>query len=152
MLFLLFELDLERYALDVACIVEVLPLVAIKKIPQAPSGVAGVFNCGGKPVPVIDLSELILGRPARSRLSTRIVIVHYADNGGTVNLLGLIAEKATETLRRAPSDFQASGVVNGEAPYLGPITHDARGLIQWIEVNQLLPVPVRQLLFAQPVP
>ncbi len=41
---------------------------AIKQIPQAPPGVAGVFNYRGAPVPVIDLSELALGRPARAPL------------------------------------------------------------------------------------
>jgi chemotaxis-related protein WspB len=152
MLFLLFELGQDRYALRADCIVEVLPLVAVRKIPQAPAGVAGVFNYCGAPVPVIDLSELVLGRRARIRLSTRIVLVHYADEGEKPHLLGLIAENATETLRRELSDFSESGITNDEAPYLGPVTSDARGLIQWIEVNSLLSASVRELLFTQPVP
>lgn len=149
MLFILFQLGRDHYALDAAQVAEVLPLVQVKKIPRAPAGVAGVFNYRGAPVPVLDLSEIALGRPAHSRLSTRLLLVHYPGSNGTKRLLGLIAEKATETLRREPADFLASGVRSDGAPYLGPVVNDARGIIQWIEVNKLLPEAVRELLFSQ---
>ena len=64
MLFLLFELGQDRYALDVRQVAEVLPLVEFKRIPQAPPFVAGLLNYRGDPVPVIDLSQLTLSRPA----------------------------------------------------------------------------------------
>jgi chemotaxis-related protein WspB len=147
MLFLLFELGQDRYALDTSQIAEVLPLVGITPIPQAPSGVAGLFNYRGVPVPVIDLSQLTIGRPAQRRLNTRIVLVHYPDGSGGTRLLGLIAEKVTETVRRDKADFVASGVTNDQAPYLGPVAADARGLMQWIDVDRLLPASVRAVLF-----
>lgn len=149
MLFILFQLGRDHYALDAAQVAEVLPLVQVKKIPHAPVGVAGVFTYRGAPVPVLDLSELALGRPAHSRLSTRVLLVNYPDATGKRRLLGLIAEKATETLRREPADFVASGVKSDGAPYLGPVASDARGLIQWIEVDKLLPASVREVLFKQ---
>ena len=151
MLFLQFQLGKDRYALDSSQVVEVLPLLGIKQIPQAPAGVAGAFNYRGKPVPVIDLSELALGRPARPHMSTRIIIVRYPDGNGTLHQLGLIAEKATETVRRDPADFADSGVVNDGAPYLGPVATDPNGLVQRIEVTQLLPAAVRDVLFKQPL-
>jgi chemotaxis-related protein WspB len=151
MLFLQFQLGKDRYALDSSQVVEVLPLLGIKQIPQAPAGVAGAFNYRGKPVPVIDLSELALGRPARLHMSTRIIIVRYPDGNGTQHLLGLIAEKATETVRRDAADFADSGVVNDGAPYLGPVATDPNGLVQRIEVTQLLPAAVRDVLFKQPL-
>ena len=150
MLFLLFQLGQDRYALDTSRVAEVLPLVAITQIPQAPSGVAGLFNYRGVPVPVIDLSQLTMGRPAQSRLNTRIVLVHYPDGGGGTHLLGLIAERVTETVRRDKADFVASGVTNDRAPYLGPVATDAHGLMQWIDVESLLPASVRDLLFTLP--
>jgi len=147
MLFILFQLGRDCYALDAAQVAEVLPLVRTKKIPRAPVGVAGVFTYHGAPVPVIDLSELALGRPSHARLSTRLLLVRYPDATGARRLLGLIAEKATETLRREPGDFVASGVRSDGAPYLGPVASDARGLIQWVEVEKLLPASVREVLF-----
>jgi chemotaxis-related protein WspB len=151
MLFLQFQLGKDCYALDSSQVVEVLPLLGIKQIPQAPAGVAGAFNYRGKPVPVIDLSELALGRPARLHMSTRIIIVRYPDGNGTQHLLGLIAEKATETVRRDPAGFTDSGVINDGAPYLGPVATDPNGLVQWIEVTKLLPAAVRDVLFRQPL-
>ncbi|HUP90906.1 MAG TPA: chemotaxis protein CheW [Solimonas sp.] len=145
--FLLFQLGKERYALDVRQIAEVLPLVTLKEIPKAPKGVAGVFDYRGAPVPVIDLSELMLGRKAQERLSTRIVLVHYKAAGGPDRLLGLIAERATDTIRRAAQDFVESGVANDAAPFLGPVCTDPGGFIQWIEVDKLLPYSVRSVLF-----
>jgi len=151
MLFLQFQLGKDRYVLDSSQVAEVLPLLGIKQIPQAPVGVVGAFNYRGGPVPVIDLSELALGRPARLHMSTRIIIVRHPDRDGTQHLLGLIAEKATQTLRRDPADFADSGVSNGDAPYLGPVATDSGGLVQWIEVTKLLPASVCEVLFKQPL-
>src|SRR6266403_5966949 len=85
MLFLLFQLGNDRYALEAKRVVEVVPLLALKRIPQAPRGVAGIFNYRGRPVPAVDLSELALGQPANERLSTRIIIIHYQDATGQNN-------------------------------------------------------------------
>ena len=150
MLFLLFQLGNEYYALDAGQIAEVLPLVTIKRIPQAPPGVAGVFEYRGAPVPAIDLSQLVLGRPAERRLSTRLIVVRYPGDNGEAHLLGLVAEKATEMTRREPADFVESGVNSAAAPYLGPVVTDARGLVQRVELSKLLPETVRDVLFKQP--
>ena len=40
------------------------------------------------------------------------------------------------------------GVDSGEAPYLGPVRQDEQGLLQRIEVNDLLPDAVHELLYA----
>jgi chemotaxis-related protein WspB len=147
MLFLLFQIGQGRYALDARQIVEVLPLVSITSLPQAPVGVAGVFMYRGVLVPVIDVNQLTVGRPAPSRLNTRIVVVHFPDGDGETRCVGLIAERATETLRRDAADFAASGVANDQTPYLGPVTTDARGLVQRMDVEKLLPAAVRRMLF-----
>ncbi len=149
MLFLLFQLGKDRYALAANRVVEVLPLVALKQLPQAPIGVAGLFNYRGRPVPAVDLSALTLGHPASERLSTRIIIVKYPDAGGTDQLLGLIAENATGMLRKEAKEFADAGVHLGAAPYLGPVFMDGHGAIQWVHEQRLLPDEVRNLLFSQ---
>ena len=50
MLYLLFQLDGDRYALNVAQIAEVLPLAATKSIPGTPAWVAGVIERHGAPL------------------------------------------------------------------------------------------------------
>jgi len=151
MLFLVFQLEKDCYALDTAQVVEVLPMVRYKKIPAAPAGVAGVFNYHGAPVPLIDLAALSLGKSSRSRMSTRIILVNYLEESGETHLLGLLAEQTTQTIRRAEQDFVDPGLAPDGAPYLGPVTNDARGIIQRVEINQLLNDNVRDLLFRQPL-
>ncbi len=150
MLFLLFQIGPDRYALDARKVVQVLPLVGIKRLPQAPKGVAGVFVFQGKPVPAVDLSELTIGQRAGNLLSTRIILINYSRPGGHDHLLGLIAEKATDVLRKEPQDFVNSGINMKAAPYLGPVLRDPKGPIQWFYEQQLLSAPVQQLLFNTP--
>ncbi|WP_454865087.1 chemotaxis protein CheW [Pseudomonas rhizophila] len=150
-LFLVFCIGNERYALQAIDVVEVLPRLPLKPIAQAPSWVAGVFAWRGAVVPVIDLCTLTFGQSAQARTSTRLVLVHYrpdAQQGGQV--LGLILEQATDTLRCDPADFRPYGLDNPQAPYLGPVREDAQGLLQWVRVNDLLDESVRAVLFPTP--
>ena len=151
MLFLLFKLGGDRYALEAARVIEVLPLVQLKRIPQAPRGVAGIFNFRGRPVPAIDLSELTLGRPASERLSTRLIIVNYPDETGLYQPLGLIAEQATEMIRRESRDFVEPGLKLGSPPYLGPVLLEGGSPIHWVREQRLLPENVRDLIFSETV-
>ena len=150
MLFLLFQLGNDRYALDASRVVEVVPLLELKRLPQAPAGVAGIFNYRGRPVLAVDLGEMVAGVPAREQLSTRIIIVNYRHENGTEHLLGLIAENATETLRKNIHDFVEPGVRVQGAAYLWPVLMDPHGAIQWISEQKLLPPAVRELLLVQP--
>ncbi|MFJ3074648.1 MULTISPECIES: chemotaxis protein CheW [unclassified Pseudomonas] len=144
-LYLQFRLDQQRFALDVREVIEVLPRRPLKPIAQAPAWVAGILAHRGVLVPVIDLCALSFARPAAERTSTRLVLVHYRK----VHQLGLILEQATDTLRCPPDEFQPYGLDNGEAPYLGPVRQDAQGMLQRIEVDDLLSDAVRALLFAE---
>jgi chemotaxis-related protein WspB len=152
MLFLLFQLGDDRYALEASRVVEVVPLLTLKTLPLAPKGVAGMFNYRGKPVPAIDLAEVTTGKPARERLSTRIIVVKWPGDGAGDRVIGLIAERATEMFRKEAKDFVDSGIRINSAPYLGPVLIDAKGVIQWIREQHLLPEPIRQLLLSAPLP
>jgi len=105
----------------------------VTHLPQAPAGMAGVLCYRGTPLPIIDLSSVILNRPAEQKLSTRIVVVTCA--GG--RRLGLIAERANGTLKRERGDFMDTGVALEGVSYLGPVTRDERGFVLWIDPDQL---------------
>jgi chemotaxis-related protein WspB len=142
-LFLTFRIGEESYALDTAQILEILPLLRITRVPHAPSGVAGLINYRGRSVPVVDLRELLLGEPARPHISTRLILVRHGEH-----LLGLIAEQATEMMRRESASFADSGVASDTAPCLGPVTQDGDRLIRWFKVQEL-PAAVGGVLFRQ---
>ncbi|WP_122665252.1 chemotaxis protein CheW [Pseudomonas viridiflava] len=151
-LFLLFRIGDERYALEAVEIAEVLPRLPLKVIARAPHWVAGILAHRAQMIPVIDLAALAFGQSARSRTSTRLVLVHYrVDARQPKRLLGLIIEQATDMLRCAPDEFRDYGLDNPDAAYLGPVREDASGLVQWIGIQDLLSDQVRELLYpAQP--
>lgn len=145
MLFIVFQLGDDRYALNARELLEVLPLMSVKRLPHAPAGVAGVLDYHGVPLPVVDLSALALGHPAAQRISTRILIAEDAQG----RRLALVAEHVSEMLNREPGDFSDAPVTISDAPYLGPITRDARGLVQWVTPERLLSDEVREALYHQ---
>jgi chemotaxis-related protein WspB len=147
----MFQLGAGRYVIDAADVVEVLPLVHSTQIPHTPAGVAGVFDYHGVPVPLIDLAELALGKPSRRWMSTRIILINYRQRSGEAQLLGLLAEHATETLRRPEKDFKDSGLAVPGAPYLGPVLIDASGIVQRIEIRKLLSEAICSHLYGEPV-
>jgi chemotaxis-related protein WspB len=152
MLFLIFQIGNERYALDVAQVAVVLPPAPCKQVPEAPPWVRGIFSHEGRNVPVLDVSMLALGTPAAARLSTRMVLAHYLPEGGESQLLGLIVERATDTLRCEAADFTGSGLAHDNARYLGPVMRHGDGLIQWIKVVDMLDADVQALLFPEESP
>lgn len=149
MLFLLFQVGADRYALETSRVVEVVPLLEFKRLPNAPNGVAGFFNYRGHPVPAVDLSELTLGHPAAECLSTRIVVVKQIDSKGHEHLLGLIAEHATDMLHKGSLEFGTAPGQLRSASYLGPVIMDDKGPVQWLREQHLLPESVRNLLFSE---
>jgi len=151
MLFLTFQLGHDRYALEANRVLEVLPFLCIKRLPQAPPGVAGIFNLRGRPVPALDLNELTFGRAASERLATRIIVVQHTDAAGAKHPLGLIAEHVTQTMRREAKDFLHPGVSLSTAPYLGPVLMDLQGPVQWLHTEHLISEPLRQLFFSEMV-
>ena len=145
MLFLLLKLNSHRLVVAADEVIEVLPLIDIDTVPLSPPGVTGVLNFRGTAVPVIDLCQLLLHRPSQPRLSTRILILHPPEqrSTGEQSFLGLIAEGATETIRRKPTEFTHSAVAINSAPYLGPVATDSIGLIQRIDTSRLWPEILR---------
>ncbi|NTZ05169.1 chemotaxis protein CheW [Burkholderia metallica] len=138
-LFLMFELDGERYALDAAGIEEVLPLAVMKAVPGAPDWIAGLLMRGGQPVPVIDVPMLALGRRAQALRSTRLVMVRYrAGHADGERTIGLIVERATQTMRIDRAAFRASGVSTARTRWLGRVANTPDGVVQQMSVSDLI--------------
>ncbi|MDX2097287.1 MAG: chemotaxis protein CheW [Leptolyngbyaceae cyanobacterium bins.59] len=137
MLMLLFYAGNDLYAIESSRVVEVIPRVALRKIHHVPEYVAGLFNYRGAIVPVIDLCHLIQGTPSRSHLSTRIIMVSYPRKDQTLQYVGLMAERVTETLNKPDHELIDSEIQMHEAPYLGGMIMDEKGMIQRIRLEQL---------------
>jgi chemotaxis-related protein WspB len=148
MLLMVFKTGEDRYALEAGRIEEIVPSLALRRMPHAPGYIAGLFNYRGAVVPVVDLSLLLQGRACPDRMSTRIMLVRIK-GAGSAALVGLRAEQATETLKVRDQDLVSPGIPVSEAPYLGNIINDSRGMIQCVQVEHLLPKSLLDSLFLQ---
>jgi purine-binding chemotaxis protein CheW len=84
----------EEYGVDILLVQEIIRMMEITKVPNAPDFVDGVVNLRGRIIPVIDLRTK-LGMPRKEHdKNTRIIVVEVA--GKTV---GFIVDAVTEVLR-----------------------------------------------------
>lgn len=150
MLFILFKLGKERYALESSHVIEIIPRLPLRPEPGTPDFVAGLFNFRGKIVPVLDLGALTVGTPCPSRLSTRIILIDYTLRSGVKRVLGLIAESVTDALKKESHEFVA--IAAGQSPHLGKIALDGGSMVQCILPEQLLTPEVERLLFEESPP
>lgn len=67
----------------------------------------------------------------------------------TSQILGLMAEKVTETLNKPETEFVDPGIKLNAAPYLGEMITDEQGMIQFVRVEYLLPESQRVYLLPQ---
>lgn len=137
MLILLFYIGDTMYTIKCENVREIVPMVTLKPVPHTPDFFAGFFNYRGMIVPVIDLCRLIQGSPCRMRLSTRIILVNYAIKKNHSNIMGLIAERVTETVRKPKDAFVFPGIKSADAPYLGGIVMEQKKMIQYIDLDLL---------------
>jgi chemotaxis-related protein WspB len=172
MLLLTFTAGANRYAINVARVVEVVPRVDLRKIAHAPAYLAGLLGYRGKVVPVIDLGLLLDAGPCRDCLSTRIILVndspdvreslrrdraHMGDDAGeervirkqNPSLLGLIAECVSELTDIRPERLVPVPAWLPHAPYLGDTVQTDQGIVQLIVVEKMRELSLRSFDLSQ---
>lgn len=142
---LLFHIGTDRYGLRLPAIRRVLPLMALKAMPLAPEAVAGLMNLHGAAVPVLDVARIAGTAAAVRQLDTRIVLVDYTGPDGVVHPLGLLAERVLGVQDVDDAALVPAGVL--AAPFLDRVAGDARGIVQLVEPDRMLPDALRALLF-----
>ena len=129
MLLLLVHIAGQLYCIRAASVLEVVPRVPLQPVPHAPAALAGLLHYRGEVIPVLDLRTLLEGGASDAFLSTRIVVVEtsclksssnrFLDDSTTRRLVGLIAERLTETLEVDASAIAPAPVDVAAAPFLG---------------------------------
>jgi purine-binding chemotaxis protein CheW len=97
-----FQLGHEIFAIDILGVQEIIRLIDITHVPNAPHFVEGVVNLRGKVIPIINLRArfgLPVSKPTKD---TRIVVVEVAHI-----ILGFIVDSVEEVLR-LPEEYVES--------------------------------------------
>jgi chemotaxis-related protein WspB len=141
-----FHIGTERFAIDTESVTEVIPCVPARPVPAAPQALTGVIEYRGSVVPVLDLCRLFGRGDCPVRLSSRILVCSLgtpSEEGADPRLLGILAENVT---RVASIDPDAPGSHPGPATEgfggLGRILRDSGGLLQLVQVAELIPPEV----------
>ncbi len=96
---LVFLLDRREYALPVHRVLEVVRMVAVRELPEAPPWVDGAINFRGRIIPVVDLRARLGLQRREPDMATSIVIT-TAESGA----YGLVADDLVEVLSVPPEE------------------------------------------------
>jgi purine-binding chemotaxis protein CheW len=89
-----FKIGAEEFGIDILKVNEIIRMMSITKVPNAPSFVDGVVNLRGRVIPVINLrAKLILPRKEYDR-NSRIIVVEL-----NTKTIGFIVDEVSEVLR-----------------------------------------------------
>lgn len=130
---------LRRWAISVADIVEILPVVRWRPIIGGPPCALGLFERQQTLVPLIDLPMKLGAEPVTPRLGSRIVVVRVPITAGAHALLGLLVESM---IGLSSIDFAGSGShsgfdAQGDAP-VGRVTTAEGTTVQLVRVEHVL--------------
>ena len=92
-MYLTFQVEQETYAVNIACVTEIVGIQRISEIPDVPSYIKGAMNLRGKVIPVMD-QRLRFGLPARPYDERTTIIVLDLEGVPT----GLVVDRVTDVL------------------------------------------------------
>jgi chemotaxis-related protein WspB len=133
----------QRYAIEAARVVELIPRLPAKRLALAPPPVLGLFNYRGTATPMLDLGLLLGQAPCEDRLSSRVLVLDIGA-GPRPRRVGLVAEGVTEVLMESGEEQPAVG--QPEAPFLGGVFFQGVGIVQVIKPERLVPESLWTLL------
>lgn len=148
MLALLFTIGTERFGLNADEIVEIAPYVQLSSAGNKSDFLAGEFSYRGLPTPVIDLGVLTGQPPCPTLLSTRIILVRRDCPKHPGRIIGLVAEKVTETVTITPQQLHTTDAQLDEAAFKTPIQLEGFGTIQLLHLDRLLPAAVLDMVLS----
>jgi len=103
--YLTFAISEEEYGLPVLKVREIIKMMSITKVPQAPQHVRGVINLRGKVIPVIDV-RLKFGFASQDYTErTCIIVVDVTLPAGPV-MMGIIVDQVSEVLSITPEEIE----------------------------------------------
>ncbi len=103
-----FQLGHEEYAVEVSQVREIISMVDVTRLPNAPAFMKGVVNLRGQILAVIDLAERLDIMPGEG--DRRIIVSEVGDNR-----VGMIVDSVSEVLRVPAGSIEPNPVLSREA-------------------------------------
>jgi purine-binding chemotaxis protein CheW len=103
--FLTFSLAGEEYGIGILKVKEIIGMMSITQVPQAPEFVKGVINLRGKVIPVVDLRLRFGMESAAYSERTCIIVVETTGDTGPVPV-GIVVDSVSEVLNIRTADIE----------------------------------------------
>jgi len=146
MLYVCFHTKQQPYAIDSQSVVRILPRISVSPIVGSPAWFCGVFSMQGTAVPLVDFCMLSYQVAAQPLFSTRVILLHCHDANGKKQLLGLLTEGVTGTIRYQEDAIHRLDLHLIKAPYLAEVVTDNKGMVQLLNADAFYNVEVADLL------
>jgi purine-binding chemotaxis protein CheW len=156
----------EIFAVPVSCVIEILAMRELVRMPDAPAYLAGLTDVREQAVPVIDLRTKLGMKPAEVTHQTRIIVLEVPAEDRPL-VVGLIADRVIEVItlsagqigpppRIAAGSTGAAGghgtSVAGRAGYIGGIGRHGGGFVIIFDMARLFSGAEVALLTADDAP
>lgn len=103
--YLTFTLAGEQYGIGILTVKEIIGMMPITPVPQAPDFVRGVINLRGKVIPVIDLRRRF-GLASKEATERTCIIVVEVRGEATQLQMGIVVDSVSEVLNIGETDIE----------------------------------------------
>jgi purine-binding chemotaxis protein CheW len=111
--YLTFRLAAEEYGLQILKVREIIGLMPITRMPEAPSYVRGIINLRGRVIPVLELRARFGMEPVADNEETCIIVVDMS-SGDRSTLMGILVDAVSEVLDIKADEIQDSPAMGGD--------------------------------------
>ena len=137
--YLTFSLAKEEYGISILKIKEIIGLMDITSLPQAPEYAKGVINLRGKVIPVIDLRLRFGMEETDYTERTCIVVVEISGSYGSENV-GIVVDSVSEVLNIKSDQIENTPTfgVSLDTHYILGIAKAAEGIKILLDIDRVL--------------
>lgn len=105
--YLTFRLGAEEYGIPILKVREIIGLMAITRMPEAPAYVRGIINLRGRVIPVLELRSRFGMETVADSEETCIIVVDLSDSTRSL-LMGILVDAVSEVLDIKADEIQDS--------------------------------------------
>ncbi len=130
-----FRVGTETFGVSIQTVHEIVRLMEITAVPDAPVYIEGVINLRGKIIPVIDLRKRFGEKTITTNKKNRILVAEV----GT-KMVGLVVDSASEVLKIPPANIDPPPNVfeEGELNYVTGVAKLDRRLIILVDLSKIM--------------
>ncbi|MDR1540058.1 MAG: chemotaxis protein CheW [Clostridiales bacterium] len=133
--YMTFNIESEKYGLEIAFVKEIIEMIPITRVPGSPEYVEGIINLRGDIIGVVDVRKRFGKQPKAYDEQTCIIVVEYQEY-----VLGLIVDSVNEVMTIEEERVQAppSAKLSQLNQYIRNIGQLGDGVVLLLDLERLL--------------